>query len=137
MTYSTKISTRAIKLIETLGGTAENLMPLARFSSAEALRYPRLGRKTLAEVRAVLLDIDLDFNNENRCPGHIGSIKPIDGYSEKVDAFIAAHYIPSTGRSASHTNSKTMQKLIKTRQFYADGLAKTEAALARLGAHNR
>ena len=132
MAYSsTKISTRAIALIKALGGTLENLMPLTKFSEAEALRHPNFSRKTLAEVRAVLIDRDLAFDSTNCYPGYVGT-KPIAGYSQKVDAFIAAHYIPSTGRSASHHNSKTMQKLIKTRQFYADGLAKTEAALATL-----
>jgi len=135
MAYNTKISTRALRLIETLGGAPENLMPLTKFSEAEALRYHSLGRKTMAEVRAVLLDNNLDFDRTNCHPGYVGT-KPIEGYSERVDKFISSNY-ETTSRLASHPNSKTMQRLVSSRKFYADGLAKTEAALARLGAHNR
>ena len=124
------ISKRALGLINVLGGSLENLMPLTEFSSAYALRFPGFGRKTAAEVRAVLIDNDLDFKHYG---GHTErGINPITGYSDKVDLFISTVTSKQKQPRASHPDSKTIKRLLASQKYYASGLNKTNATISNL-----
>ena len=127
------MSKRALGLIKILGGSLENLMPLTEFSSATALRHPGLGLKTVSEVRALLIDNDLDFKHDG-CPER--GIDPIAGYSDKVDLFISTVMCKPAAR-ASRPNSKTMKRLLRSQDYYEAGLMKTKASIRDLNEKER
>lgn len=91
------LSTRAQKAVEILSGGSGDLKKVARLTFAEALRHEGLGRKTLGEVRALLIHNGLDFRRYRSDERRVTQSDHIPvGFSDTVDDFIRRHW---SGRS--------------------------------------